>query len=430
MSCPRSPRSRVLSSKGTQWVWAGALSLFILAGTTGAFFRFGVLYGWTGGLALENIRHAHSHLMYFGWGTPLLIGLIWHALPAGATAPYRRLFRWLVGSTFGAALLAFLPFLLHGYSLVSVGGAKVPIAAMAAGVNIFCWYGFAGVYVRSTADLPRTVPLRIWDVAVAFLLVSTLGAWSLPLAGPLGLETALGTSALIHFFLDLFSEGWFVLAVIGVAYAHLGNSDKPKPLWPVYLIALGSPVIFLLALPRAELPTAAELLGRAGGVAVGVGSLAVTVYLGRILLETNDSWIWGVPLGCLALKALAQLGGSLAADLWLGSRHGLRILYLHLTLLGFLSTGLVAGASRTWSHLKPKDIGYFYAAIGVVIGSLVPLTSLIPSGANMYTLAAWAALLPIIAGVWLLFRSEETGPSNPADMHIRNLGANPVKQKN
>lgn len=107
MSRQRSfPDQPAASLQRGRWIWGGALVLFIVAGVTGVFFRFGVAYGWTGGLNLENIRHAHSHLMYFGWGTPLLMGLLWRALPRGVTAPCEWLFRRIAGCTFGAALLA------------------------------------------------------------------------------------------------------------------------------------------------------------------------------------------------------------------------------------------------------------------------------------------------------------------------------------
>lgn len=383
-----------------RWIWVGALILFIVAGGTGVLFRFGVAYGWTGGLRLENIRHAHSHLMYFGWGTPLLMGILWQSLPESATAPYRRLFRWAVGCTFGAALLAYPPFLLFGYSLVPIGTAELPVAAIAAGLNIFCWYGFTGLYVRATANLSRTAPLRIWDLAVGFLVLSTLGAWGLPLAASLGLDTPLGTTALIHFFLDLFSEGWFVLGAGGVAWSRVRTDKESRLPWPVYLASAGVPLTFLFALPPERLAWWAKLLGRSGGTAVGVGTAWIALKLWRS--GRAVSWIWAMPIALLLFKALAGLGGSLFPGLWLGTWHGLRILYLHLTLLGFFSTVLVAGSWDTWGRLRPAAVASFYGSTGLVLVSLVPLTSLISSGSGPYALAAWVATLPVLTAAWLL----------------------------
>jgi hypothetical protein len=411
------PDRPAASRQRGRWIWVGALMLFIVAGGTGVLYRFGVAHGWTGGLRLENIRHAHSHLMYFGWGTPLLMSLLWHSLPEGATAPYRRPFRWAVGCTFGAALLAYSPFLLFGYSLVPIGTAELPVAAMAAGLNIFCWYGFAGLYVRATANLSRTAPLRIWDLAVGFLVLSTLGAWGLPLAAPLGLDTPLGTTALIHFFLDLFSEGWFVLGAVGVAWSRLRKDEESRSLWPVYLAGVGVPFTFLYVLPPERLPIWAKLLGRAGGTAVGVGTAWVVLELWRS--GRPVSWIWAVPIALLLFKALAGLGGSLFPGLWLGARHGLRILYLHLTLLGFFSTALVAGSWHTWGKLRSFAIASFYGAIGLVLASLVPLTSLTPSTSGSYALAAWMAMLPVLAAVWLLADSLKSTVHFPADRSLR-----------
>jgi hypothetical protein len=58
------------------WVWLTALGIFILAASTGAFMRFAMILGFPFGLMFTNVRHAHSHLMYFGWVTPALMGLI------------------------------------------------------------------------------------------------------------------------------------------------------------------------------------------------------------------------------------------------------------------------------------------------------------------------------------------------------------------
>lgn len=160
------------------------------------------------------------------------------------------------------------------------------------------------------------------------------------------------------------------------------------------------PLTFLFALPPSRLPFWAELLGRVGGTAVGIGTGWIALRLWRS--GRPKSWIWGVPIGFLLVKAITGLGGSFFPGLWLGAQHGLRILHLHLTLLGFFSTALVAGSWETWGELRPSAVASFYMAIGLVLSSLVPLTSPVPSGAGTYALAAWGATLPVVAAAWLL----------------------------
>lgn len=47
-------------------IWKAALVGFIIAGATGSLMRFGMIHGYPAGLQFVNVRHAHSHLMYFG----------------------------------------------------------------------------------------------------------------------------------------------------------------------------------------------------------------------------------------------------------------------------------------------------------------------------------------------------------------------------
>lgn len=398
----RAKEERPPKQKGgrLRWVWIGALVCFALAGLTGVLFRFGVAYGATAGLRLENIRHAHSHLMYFGWVTPALMALIWVRHSAGASL--HRGMRWLLGALFGAALLAYPLFLAFGYTPVALGTARMPLAVIAAGLNMLLWYGFAAYYARTAPAEPRWRAHVFWDMALVFLVLSTLGAWGLSLLKPLGLDSALWSTALTHFFLDLFSEGWLVLALLGVAYAELQPKAAPHH-WSLWFLGAGIPVTFALGMPSGLVPPALKGLASVGGVLVGIGLLANAGILLRAL-PASGRWWWGVPLALLALKALAQLAASLSPDvLWTGDA-GLRILYLHLMLLGFVSLGLVAAARSAWGTRAVAGAKGFYAAVTAVLLSLVPLSSLWPGGGWAHTAAAWIALLPVLAALYMLAR--------------------------
>lgn len=383
-----------------RWIWWGSLVLFCLAAATGVLFRFKVAYGVVVELSLNNIRHAHSHLMYMGWGTPALMGLIWSLLPSEATNPHDRFFRGIVGATFAAALLCYPLFLLYGYSPVQMGPVRMPIAAAASGLNILCWYAFVGLYVAGTWGLARTGPVRLWDVALSVLAISTLGAWGVGLLHGLDVHNPIWTAASIHFYLELFSEGWFVLGVLGVLIGVFGNGQERDWNRPLLVMACGLPTSFLLALPSTYLSGSVELAGRLGAGLVGLGLLLFVVHLSRWVRSTDRAWLWSWPLLALGLKAVGQLAVVLVPVLWPGDHANLRVLYLHLMLLGFVSMGLVAGARVVWRGASIRGAAVFYGAVGAVFGSLVLLVW--PGKGIAQQLAAWAALLPLLAAVGLL----------------------------
>lgn len=337
------------------WVWRGSLALFCVAAATGALFRFKVAYGGAGTLSLGHIRHAHSHLMYMGWVTP-----------------------------------------------VQMGPVRMPVAAAASGLNILCWYAFVGLYAVGTWGLVRTGPLRVWDVALSFLTVSTLGAWGVGVLHGLDLYDPIWTTAAIHFYLDLFSEGWLVMGVLGVVIGVVGEEGRSwtRPLW---LVACGLPVSFLLALPSMHLSGAVELVGRLGAGFVGLGLLLFVGRLSRRAGGRDPGWMWGLPLLTLGVKAAGQLVVALVPVLWPGDHDGLRIFYLHLMLLGFVSMGIVAGARVVWRGASVRGTAIFYGAVGLLLGSLGVLVW--PAGGFAQQLAAWVTLLPLLTAMGLFVKS-------------------------
>src|SRR5690554_394339 len=192
--------ARTAERRALRWVWRGALAFFVLAGLTGAFFRFAVAQGAAFGLDLGNVRHAHSHAMYFGWVTPALMALLAHRLPSLGARPMRGA-GLVIGIAFATALLAYPPFLLFGYAPVFLGGASLPLGAMTAGFNVLAWYAFAGLYVRARRGAAPSLPLRLFDLALFFLVFATLGAWGLPVLQAVGGEHHALKAALTHLFL-------------------------------------------------------------------------------------------------------------------------------------------------------------------------------------------------------------------------------------
>lgn len=386
-----------------QRYFLAALAVFVIAGSTGAFLRFGVIYGMAG-LNYVNVRHAHSHLMYFGWVTPAIMALIVAQLPRLTGRPLSTRFSPLIAAIFLLALLAYAFFLFFGYSTVAIGGASLPLSVIAASLNVVAWYLFAWLYIRQTRDAPPTRALRLWNAAVVFLLLSTLGTIGLPIVTAAGLDDPLWSSLFTHVFLDLFSEGWFTLGILGLAYAAFPEASRhPLARRAGDCLIVGLPVVFLLYLPVTLVPAPARLIGSVGGLLVVLGILGNLVVLWHAAGPT-----WRAPLAFLGLKALAQLGILIPSVAQWAEIVRLRVPYLHWLLLGFATLGLVAAAERLWGVPGRR---WMTAAVVLLLATLMPLSGIWPpafGGWWALHAAAWAALGPVLVALGILVASMHT----------------------
>ncbi len=386
-------------------IWLAALACFVIAGATGSLLRFGLLYGLPAGLGLVNVRHAHSHLMYFGWVTPILMLFIITWLPRISGRSISSRFQWVMGFTVAVALLAYVMFIQFGYQSADINGQRLPLSVLAATLNVLAWYVYAYLYYRATRGLTRNRALRFWDAAIIFMILASLGAWGVAVVSRLQIADPFWSQAMTHLFLDLFSEGWFVLAVLGLVYAvHSPRSERLAD-WGEQLIVVGLPVLFLLALPVNLVPAGLRAIASVGGLLV-VAGLLLTIWTLWPAVPGKFSG-WRIPLVLLTLKALVGLGMVLPLTARWAQQNGLRILYLHLLLLGFVTLGLVVAARQLWGKRAVPGQRWLVAAVLLLLLSLVPLTGLWPdawAGRWMLQGAAWASLGPVIVVTFMLIR--------------------------
>jgi hypothetical protein len=378
-----------------------ALGVFLLAGSTGAWLRFGVTAGFPLGLQYTNIRHAHSHLMYFGWVTPALMVLILINLERLAPQPLPHAFQHIIHYTFGAALLAYAAFLPNGYRPTVIGGLALPLSVMAAGLNVVGWYAFIWQYIKFTKGAPRTLTLRLWDAALTFMGLASLGGWGLPLLTLLQLEDPLISMALTHLFLDIFADGWFVLAMLGIIYTTVPTAaNEPRARRSHELMIVGLPALFLLGIPTHVVSGPLRLIGSIGGLLVSLGLLGHLSVLWRRVAAS-----WRLPLFFLGLKAVTLLIIVIPAVAAWAERSGLRVPYLHWLLLGFVTLGLVTAALAEEPQSVARYQRWFVAAVVALQVTLLPLTQLWPvawRGRWVLTAAAWGALAPVLVGLLML----------------------------
>ena len=380
-----------------QPTWKAAVVLFLLAAATGTLYRFGILYGAPWGLALGNVRHAHSHLMFLGWATPALFSLIAHWWPLVTGRPWRkpRLLAGLIWLTLALALASYPPFLLFGYGTAPVGSANLPLASIVLAFAMLGWYAFIAQYIWESWGTPRPLPILLWDAALAFMVLASIGAWGVAVTARLDLAP-FWSAATTQLFLITFTEGWFLLGALGVLFAALPATQTAAHS-RAYLSALviGVPFLFLLNVPLSMVPAGARGLAAVGGLAAVIG----LVGLGWVLWRAAPSAVrW--PLGFLALKA----GGMALLVLpstarWLAS-SALYISMLHWLLLGFVTLALVWVAHQSWPHTSAAATHrWLVAAVVLLVLTLLPLTALWPGawlGRWVLHTAAWGTIPPLV----------------------------------
>lgn len=416
------------------WAWKLAVASFVLAAGTGAFLRYAMIRGAPWGLHLQDVRHAHSHFMYFGWATPALMTLILSNLARITGRPVGPGARHTLAAIFLLAFLAYVSFLLSGYRPALIAGRPLPLATIAAGLNIIAWYVFVYCYWRQGRGVPRSLPLRLWDAALAFLVFSSLGAWGLAFSTSLNIESPLVSSAMTHLFLDLFADGWFLLALLGLAFIAMGTpAQHVTTRLGENLLVVGLPLTFFLSVPDSLLPLPVRLLAGLGALLAAAGLFLLLTTLLRTrdrLSEPAQMWLWTISLSFLVLKALALLVVAFPPGADWSLRMGLRVSYLHWLLLGGVSLGLIAAARHRWGASLAPGWRFFLLTVILVILSLVPLSGLFPAswkGLWTFQAATWAATGPVLAALWMLSKAlwaTRVANQNSPTADLTSIGSN------
>lgn len=357
-----------------------AVAALMIAAWTGVLMRFGMVNGFPSWAQnFGAIRHAHSHLMYFGWVTLALMALIWAELPRYTQRPLPRGVNLQMGATAGLAFLSFPAFWANGYGLTTIGGAQLPLGSMVATLNGLTWFVFIALYVRATRGLAlRPLAIQLWDWALVLMVLASLGAAGLVGVVLSGAHHPFLQQLFLHQFLDLFAVGWFNLALLGVLWSLLATA--PQPRWaPSFSLALLLTPTFLLGVSPAVLPPALFWVAALANVAAAALLSVHLVELWRRRAQLPPlTWLALAGLASIIVVALCLLW----PDVWRQTASGqLRIFYMHAFLLMWVSTALVgqlqqrlslaSGLQRTVNLLW---IGGVLVMVGGLLGlGLAPL---------------------------------------------------------
>ncbi len=396
-------------------LWAGSLFGFLIAGFTGALYRWKLLSGSPEILSPTHIRHAHSHLMFFSWVIPALFLLIKAEVERITRKAWPSWTNWVIFATVLLGFLTYPPFLLHGYGPASFGTLRLPLAPIFSSWNILAWYLFIALYLRVTWTVTRSLSLRLLDLAMFFLVLSSLGAWGRLVLVRLQVQDPFWTSLMVHTFLVLFTDGWLIFALLALLIADL-PTPGPTVRWGTWMLAVGLPFSVLLSLPHTVLPQALLIPAAVGGALVAIG----------VALMAWPAWAsatpWRVPLAFLLVKAVMELGYTIPPVARWALYNGFRIPYLHILLLGFGTLGIFTAVQRRWGVAWSPGLPALRVGILILLLALIPLTGIWPKtlgGRWTQVLALWSDLLVVAIALWIWarivvspspIRSEPPGP--------------------
>lgn len=385
-----------------QKIWILSVVSFLIAALTGFLYRVGMLYSLPSSLDLVNIRHAHSHLMFFNWISPPIMIWIASNLAKHANTPVNhKKYKTCLYTMIMLGFLAYPFFLIFGYGSVTVGSADLPVAAILSGLVMFTWYWFGLLYFQDRNQTKNTLSLSIFDGALVALFISSMGAWGVSVFQFSGIHNPLYSSALTHFFLAVFTEGWAVLGILGVIWSQFHDPEVPfNSGWLWKPILLGSMLIFPFSLTQ-SLITPLMLYSAKAGLLLIVISLSLHLYL--LLSNKLHGFVWKTILFLIGTKIVFQIIAILPIELWPGV-HGIRILYLHLLLLGIVTITLFKSFQTEEQH---TPVRLFTATVLLVLASLVLISGYVPLWLippQPYHWVMYIAFLPIISAGWILIK--------------------------
>jgi len=324
-----------------------ALFNFLVVAFLGLFLRWFMVLP-PGGFNYKYWLHAHSHVALLGWlYTAVFIALLRTYLPPAYRQ--KKVYSWQFWSAQVAVAGMLFSFPVQGYALFSITFSTLHIL-------ISYWFVYQFLKDASSAGISRgvhQVSFTFIKAALFFLVLSTLGPWSL---GPI-MATGHSGSHLyynaIYFYLHFQYNGWLSFAVFGLIFWLLKRYELPFDLrqarrifrlffWSCLIGYLLSVLWIKPALPVYYLAGGAALLQVAG-----LFLLLRLLYQHRIALLSLFNF-WGrllllLSLTALTLKVIMQATTALPymADLAYNIRNFI-IGYLHLVLIGFITFFLFA----------------------------------------------------------------------------------------
>lgn len=318
----------------------------------------------------KHVLHAHSHFAFSGWITQLLMIFMVSKLSDDEQTflKYHRLLLANLVTAYG--MLFSFPF--QGYGLISITFSTL---------SVLVSYAYTLQFWKDTRR-KSSVTFKWFRTALIFLVISSLGAFSLSFLMANKIITQQWYLASVYFFLHFQYNGWFFFACMGLLFNELGNTELTlKYHSKVFrLFSISCIPAYFLSVLWADLPFWLFLIVIAAAISQVIGG----IYLWKIIVIRYEhfSLRWSrlsqrtgvLVLLALSIKLLLQLFSTIPSlsDLAYGFRP-IVIGYLHLVLLGiislFLLTYLLKDLDMNSRSLLLK--GFILFTVGILLNEIL-----------------------------------------------------------
>ncbi len=321
-----------------------ALLYWLITSLLGLFLR-ALKSGFLSSFTFDYFLHTHSHLAMLGWVYMALITAIICVI-FGENGFKKWSVKILFGLTQVAILGMLFTFPFQGYGTYSIAFSTL---------HILLSYSFTAYLWKHWN--PKTFHLnplvrKFLAGSLVFMVFSSFGPWALAYIGAQGWEDTHWYDQSIYFYLHFQYNGWFTFALMGLGLYHFNVVLTEKALkkgkkafWFLFWATIPA---YFLSLLNFNLPLMVE------GLAIVSSIVQLFAFLFLLALFKNpkkrgltftglsSKILFYLALISVLVKFCLQTMSAIPAfyPLAFGSRD-IIVAYLHLVMLGFVSSGLV-----------------------------------------------------------------------------------------
>lgn len=314
-----------------------ALAIFFLVAVMGTLMRLIYILPIPF-LDFKHILHAHSHVAMLGWAFLIISGCMLFLV---LRAPLRRAYSVVFIANMVSTVGMLISFTLQGYGFYSIAFSTL---------HLLTAYVFAFYYYKDLKDHPPSSHKTFLQWALFWMILSTLGIWSVGPISVLAGKASASFHMAIQFFLHFQFNGWFTYAILGIWLYHI-HTHKTRVVLPGrYILLLHLSLLLTYALSVTwSTPVSAIFYLNSAGVLLQL--LAVSLILNTIFKQSNPfrqiqnlpDLLLALGVSCLIIKVFVQVAVAVpvVAEISYTIRNYV-IGFIHLIMLGSVSFTAIA----------------------------------------------------------------------------------------